>query len=212
MKFGRLSAFFLALYLVATLVFPPVTFANAKRRVAVLPFEYGAVSSQVGTVDVGKGIVSLIITRLVNDGTYSVCERQVMDQILKEQNLSTSDRAHPATAAKIGKLLGVDAIIVGTVTQFGFENHSTNVGAGLSAASSYIPYVGGLGGFGGLTVHKQKVKVAIDARLVDINTGEILGAVNGGGGNRSAAVHLCGATAGAATIGDHKVSPARSPA
>jgi curli biogenesis system outer membrane secretion channel CsgG len=179
MKFGKMSAFILALSMVATLVLPLASFASAKRRVAVLPFSYGSVSSEVGSADVGKGIVSLIITRLVNDGTYSVCEREMMDSILKEQNLSTSDRADAATAAKIGKLLGVDAIIVGTVTQFGFENHNTNVGAPLSVASGYIPFVGGLGMLGGLSVHKQKVKVAIDARIIDINTGEILGAVNG---------------------------------
>ena len=179
MKFGRMSAFLLALYMVTTFVFPTSTLASAKRRIAVLPFSYGAVSSEVGTADVGKGIVSLIITRLVNDGTYSVCEREMLDSILKEQNLSNSDRADASTAAKIGRLLGVDAIIVGTVTQFGFENHNTNVGAPISVASGYIPFVGGLGMLGGMSVHKQKVKVAIDARLIDINTGEILGAVNG---------------------------------
>jgi curli biogenesis system outer membrane secretion channel CsgG len=55
---------------------------------------------------------------LVRDGTYSVIERKAMDKILAEQNFSNSDRGNPASAAKLGKLLGVDAIIVGSVTQF----------------------------------------------------------------------------------------------
>src|SRR5574337_1108358 len=103
MKFGKMSAFVLALYMVATLVFPATSLASAKRRIAVMPFKYGSVSSEVGSADVGQGIVSLIITRLVNDGTYSVCEREMIDSILKEQNLSNSDRADASTAAKIGK-------------------------------------------------------------------------------------------------------------
>lgn len=195
MNFRRPFAFLLALSLVASLFAAPGAQASAKRRIAILPFEYGAVSSEVGTLDVGKGIVSLLTTRLVNDGTYSVVERQMLDSILKEQNLSVSDRANPMTAAKIGKLLSVDAIIVGTVTQFGFENKSMNLGAAASAASSYIPYVGGFG-FGGLGTKKSKCKVAIDARLVDINTGEIVGAVNGGGESKRGGVSLFGGGGG----------------
>ena len=88
MNLRRVSAIVMALFLVAHVLFPTSAFAAAKRRIAILPFEYGAVSSTVGTVDVGKGITSLLITKLVNDGTYSVVERQVLDSILKEQNLS----------------------------------------------------------------------------------------------------------------------------
>src|SRR3990167_7390988 len=103
MKLRMPFALLLALLMVAPLVCPQGALADAKRRVAIMPFEYGAVSSEVGTLDVGKGIVSLIITRLVNDGTYSVVERQMLDTILKEQNFSVSDRANPTTACKIGK-------------------------------------------------------------------------------------------------------------
>ncbi len=98
MKLRKIGALLSALFLVSQIVLPVSVHAAAKRRVAIMPFEYGAVSTNVGTVDVGKGIVSLLITKLVNDGTYSVVERQMLDSILKEQNLSTSDRAAPATA------------------------------------------------------------------------------------------------------------------
>jgi curli biogenesis system outer membrane secretion channel CsgG len=192
---SRPLAFIMALLMVASMFSAPEARAEAKRKIAILPFEYGAVSSEVGTMDVGKGIVSLLITRLVNDGTYRVVDRQMLDSILKEQNLSVSDRADPATACKIGKLLSVDAIVVGTITQFGFENKNMNIGAAASAASSYIPYAGGFG-FGGLGVKKGKCKVAIDARLVDINTGEIVAAVNGSGTSKRGGVSLFGGGGG----------------
>ncbi len=54
-------------------LFAPQSQASLKRRVAILPFEYGAVTSQVGTVDVGKGITTLLITKLVNDGDLFSC-------------------------------------------------------------------------------------------------------------------------------------------
>jgi curli biogenesis system outer membrane secretion channel CsgG len=196
MKLRRVSAILMALFLVAPLFFPLTASASTKRRIAILPFEYGAVSSTVGTVDVGKGITSLLITKLVNDGTYSVVERQVLDSILKEQNLSVSDRADPGTACKIGKLLSVDAIIVGTVTQFGFESKTANVGAGVSAVGSHVPYGSFLGGFGGIKHSSSKVHVSVDARLVDINTSEILAATHGSGESKRSGTSLFGGGAG----------------
>ena len=96
-------------------------------------------SALFGTnVDVGKGITDLLVKYLVQDGTYSVIERKAMDKIIAEQNFSNSDRANPNSAAKLGKLLGVDAMIVGSITQFGNDTKNTNVGGG----------GGGFGGFG----------------------------------------------------------------
>jgi curli biogenesis system outer membrane secretion channel CsgG len=181
MKLRSMCASALSLLVVAGALFPTSAFAGDKRRIAVLPFEYGAVTSSVGTVDVGKGITSLLITKFVKDGTYSVVDRQMLDQILKEQNLSVSDRADPATACKIGKLLSVDAIVVGTVTQCGVDTKHTSMSAP-SIATSYIPYVGGLAGsLGSFHKSKTKAKVGIDARIIDINTSEILATANGTG-------------------------------
>src|SRR5271155_3937117 len=128
MNLRKVGAFVLASVFMASLLVPYQAQAAAKRRIAVLPFDYGAETTNVGTVDVGKCIVSLLITKLVNDATYSVVDRQMLDSILKEQNLSVSDRADPSTACKIGKILSVDAIVVGTITQFGFETKSMHVG------------------------------------------------------------------------------------
>src|SRR6266487_6615876 len=70
------------------------------------------------------------------------------------------------TAAKLGRLLGVDAIIIGSITQFGRDDKKLGVGGGK------IGFHGiGLGGFG---KKSSKATVAIDARIVNIGTGEIL--------------------------------------
>ena len=152
--------------------------AGRKKRIAIFDFDYATVQSASAAyfgsnVDIGKGISDLLVRDLVKDGTYSVIERKAMAKILAEQNFSNSDRADPNSAAKIGKLLGVDAIVVGSVTQFGNDNKHTGVGgAG-----------GGWAGLGGMHVGKNKSKavVVLDARLVNIDTAEILGVATGKG-------------------------------
>ena len=160
-----------------------------KKRVAILDFDYGTVRSQTQAafqtdIDVGKGITNLLVKYLVKDGTYSVIERQALDKILAEQNFSNSDRANPMSAAKIGKLLGVDAIIVGVITQFGGENKDTKVGGGGGGW-------GGLG-FGGFSHKKSKAIVSMDARIVDIDTGEILAVADGKGESSRESTSLLG--------------------
>ena len=156
----------------------PAAPQGRKKRVAIFDFDYATVHSQVAAifgsdVDVGKGISDLLVTNLVRDGSYSVIERKALDKILKEQNFSNSDRADPNSAAKIGKLLGVDAIIVGSITQFGNDTKNTNIGGGGGGFGGF-----GLGGFG----HKKsKAIVMLDARIVNIDTAEILGVAEGKG-------------------------------
>ena len=160
-----------------------------KKLVAIMDFDYatvrGGVAALFGTdIDVGKGIADLLVTKLVKDGTYRVVERKALDKILAEQNFSNSDRANPASAAKLGKLLGVDAIIVGSITQFGNETKNTNLGGVGRSIGGF-----GVGGFG----HKKsKAIVGLDARLVNVDTGEILGVAEGKGESQRESTSLLG--------------------
>lgn len=160
-----------------------------KKRVAILDFDYGTVHSSVAAlfgsdVDVGKGMADLLVKHLVQDGTYSVIERKMLDKILAEQNFSTSDRANPATAAQIGKILGVDAIIVGTITQFGGETKSTKIGGAGAGIGGF-----GIGGFG---KKKTKAVVSVDARVINIDTAEIEAVADGKGESKRESTSLLG--------------------
>lgn len=170
---------------------PPAqsTTTTRKKRIAVFDFDYATVHAGVtalfgSNVDVGKGIADLLVKHLVKDGTYSLIERKALDKILAEQNFSNSDRANPTSAARLGKLLGVDAIVVGSITQFGNETKNTNVGGG----------GGGWGGFGvgGFSKKKSKAIVTVDARIVDIDTGEILAVADGKGESKRESTSLLG--------------------
>lgn len=173
--------------------------AANKHRIAVLDFNYATVmtTSQAvfGTnVDIGKGISDMLIDRLVNDGTFRVIERNQIDKIMNEQNFSNSNRADPSTAAKIGHILGVDAVIVGDITQFGRDDQSKNIGAMAGKWGSGF-------GLGGVGTHKAKAVVAVTARLIDTSTGEILASTTGKGESQRSGTNLLGGGAGTGGFG-----------
>ena len=155
-------------------------------------FEYATVQNNVAAIfgtntDVGKGIADMIVEKLVNGSAYTVVERKALDKILAEQNLSNSDRADPATAAKIGRLLGVDAIVVGSITVFGRDDRTRDLGGGA---------VGGqLGrfGIGKLGTKQSKAVVGLSGRLVSTDTAEILAVANGKGESSRSGAMLGGA-------------------
>ncbi len=170
----------------------PLAGAQTKPRVAVMSFDYGTVrdasSALFGTdVDIGKGITDLLVEKLVNGGVFSVIERKALDTIMNEQNMSNSDRFDSNSAAKIGRLLGVDAIITGSITQFGRDDKSTNIGGGA---------VGGITrrfGIGGIGKKESKAVVAITARIVNTDTAEILSVATGNGQSKRSGTSLLGA-------------------
>jgi curli biogenesis system outer membrane secretion channel CsgG len=156
-----------------------VSIAEAqKKRVAVMNFDYGAVTASVTQLfgtnqDVGKGIADMLVDRLVSDGVYSVIERKELDKIIAEQNFSNSDRADASSAAKIARILGVDAIIIGSITQFGRDDKSTKLGGGGVGLGRF--------GIGGLSKSESTAVVQITGRMIDTSTAEILAAASAKG-------------------------------
>jgi curli biogenesis system outer membrane secretion channel CsgG len=171
-----------------------------KKRVAVLDFDYATVQTYVQQIfgsnqDVGKGISDLLVDKLVGDGTYSVIERKALDKVLSEQNFSNSDRADSSTAAKIGKVLGVDAIITGSITQFGRDDKSTAIGGGALGG------VTGRFGIGGVKKSKATAVVAVTARMINTSTAEILASATGKGESERSGTGLLGAGGSSAGLG-----------
>jgi len=163
--------------------------ATRKPRIAVVDFDYatvyGGVAAVFGTnVDVGKGVTDLLVSYLVKDGSYSVIERAALDKIMAEQNFSNSDRADSISAAKIGRLLGVDAIVVGSVTQFGNDTKNTGVG-GVGAGLGHL-------GLGGVKQKQSKAIVGLTARIVSVDTAEILATAEGMGESKRTSTSLTG--------------------
>jgi curli biogenesis system outer membrane secretion channel CsgG len=164
---------------------------STRPTVALLDFDFGTVQQWwSGNWDIGKGISDMIVDELVNDGSYRVIERKRLDAILAEQNFSNSERADPsaATVAKLGKVLGVKYLIVGSVTKFGMEQKKQGIGGG--------GWGGGGFGIGKIGREKGKANVAITARVIDISTAEIMASAKGEGTSSRSGLLLGGGGGG----------------
>src|SRR5215831_11672257 len=153
--------------------------APPKKRVAVFDFENAAIQGGITSPffqnkapDMGKAAAELLITKLVKGGNVSVIERNAIDKLLAEQNLTNSDRTDPVTAAKLGRVLGVDAIILGTITHYDYADQTTGGGGARLA---------GFGGSSTKTKHDIDAKVQISTRLVSPDTAEVLAVSQGAG-------------------------------
>jgi curli biogenesis system outer membrane secretion channel CsgG len=185
----------ISVVLTAAIALTGSCFGQQKKRVAVMNFDYSTVQGGIAAIfgtnqDVGKGVADLIVEKMVNAGTYSVVERKALDKILSEQNFSNSDRVDAATATKLGKLLGADAIILGSITQFGRDDKSTSIGG--SAVGDRLSKFG----LGGVGQKKSKAVVGLSARLVNVNTGEIVAVASGKGESSRSGASLIGAGGG----------------
>jgi curli biogenesis system outer membrane secretion channel CsgG len=108
---------------------------------------------------VGNDLAGLLSNELAATGSFSVVERDKIQQVLEEQNLMASGRAELSDAAQLGKLTGAKYLVMGTVSAY--EEDVKKDGGGLS--------------FGGISVGGKSAAayVAIDIRVVDTTTGRI---------------------------------------
>ncbi len=82
-------------------------------RVAITEFTYGDDFN-----DFTRNVQDILYTNLIQRG-MTVVEREKMEQVMEELAKSFSGMIDSATATEIGKMLGVEAIIVGTVADMG---------------------------------------------------------------------------------------------
>ncbi len=164
-------------FLVWILPVYPVSGQDNLYRVAVLPFDDGSIDERWwGDYDIGSGVADVLVTSMLNlsPPRFRLIEREQINRILEEQDFGASGRVDVKTAAAIGKILGVQFLVMGKVTEF--ANKTT--GGSLS-----------LGGKG-LGLSTTTSRVAIDARLVNAETAEIVAAVTGTGEKKQSNLRL----------------------
>ena len=88
---------------------------NQKRTIAVVEFA----DLRGNVTDFGRFIAEELITHLYETKKFKVIERQLLSKVITEQKLSLTGIIDPTSAQKLGRLLGVDAIATGTITDLG---------------------------------------------------------------------------------------------
>ena len=137
--------------------------SGQKVRIAVLGFENQS-SWQYWRGDLGPAASTELVTQLVRSGEFSVIERERIDAVLEEQNLGQSGRVNPATAADIGRILGVQVVLLGSVTQFSINTRRA--------------------GIGGIGASFTEAEAKLDIRAVNTATAEIMAVAEGSGKKR----------------------------
>lgn len=158
---------------------------KTKKRVAVLNFTTAGIEHWwLGSNDPGLAMSEYIVHELVNSGQYTVIEREQIDKVFKEHNLSISGEVDPTQAIELGKLLGVDYLIMGKLTEF---------------MQSQAKRSGGSFGYGGFALggggNYTNVRVTAVGRAVNTTTGQIASSIKAsdnrqasGGGSGSLSV------------------------
>ncbi|MGD9015716.1 MAG: CsgG/HfaB family protein [Candidatus Omnitrophota bacterium] len=140
-------------------------YSGAKARLAVSDFEVKAAKA---SGEIGSGLREMLVTALINSNRFSVVERQVLNAVMQEQELAASGAAEAGAAAQRGKIKTADIIITAAVTEF--EPQATGGKAGLGGGGGIGKGI--LGGVLGGALNKAHM--ALDIRIVDTSTSEIL--------------------------------------
>ena len=144
-------------------------YTGPKRRIGVVDFEN---KTAYGQNRLGSSASDVLITELAKTGRFVVVERDKINKIMDEQRLQASGAIDPRTAVQVGKLLGLNAIVTGVVSQFGEKTQG----------SDYL-----------LVQSKQQIaETTVDVRVVDTETGQVLYADSGKGRGKSGMHNVLG--------------------
>jgi curli biogenesis system outer membrane secretion channel CsgG len=135
-----------------------ISFTGPKRRIAVVKFED---KTAFGRGRLGSAASDILTTELSRSGGFVLVSRADNKELLEEQAFGQSGAVNPATAATTGRLLGLNAIVTGSISQFGVK----------TIGSDFL-------------IGKQKLQQAtatVDVRVVDAETGQVLFAESGTG-------------------------------
>ena len=157
MRKGRNIALIALMVLIIVLTISSLGLSQELPRVAVIGFD----STAPGYIwhlnsELSKAATDLMINALIKTEGFRVFERIKLDAILKEQDFQAySGRVDPSTAVKIGKMLGADLIVTGSVTGIIYQKS------------------GGIK-LGPVSLKKSSASVTMTVRAINVTTGEII--------------------------------------
>jgi len=143
---------------------PQVKLHGPKKRIGIVDFENSSQEhswggSRGGLADAAREVTT---EALVKSGGFVVIEREQIAQVLKEQGLGMTGAISAQSAAKAGKLLGLQALVTGKITDFNSKEEAS--------------------GFGGFYQARTRTAFArVSLRMIDATTGEIWIAESGEG-------------------------------
>lgn len=156
-------------------------------RIAILEFKaapdcwhgwrFGGWGNQMSTIS--NQLRDLFTTEIMEKGHGKIrmVERERLNEIRDELNFQQSGEVDTSTVQKVGKLLGVKYVMTGKVTRFAYKEGGFGTGWGVGALVGKLTGDSTAGAVAG-SVHVKKASFTgrLDIRLIEVETGEILGA------------------------------------
>jgi len=143
--------------------------------VAVIDFTNQSSSANWWNSDIGNQLADVLSNELSATGDFKVIERQKIHAVLAEQDLASSYRMRPGSSPHTGNVTGAQYLVTGSVSAY--TEGTSNTGGGLNIAGFHVG--------GG----KSEAYVAVDVRVIDAETSEVVysrtveGRSSGGGVN-----------------------------
>jgi len=133
-------------------------YKGPKLRVGVVNFQNKTPSRVLG---IGEAAGEILGTILQKTERFIVIPQQDLESILSQQRQGATGMINPDTAAKMGEIMGLNAIVTGSITAYSEAEEGTSFGIGGSK--------------------KQIARVTVDYRVVDTTTGVQILADSGAG-------------------------------
>ncbi len=84
------------------------------KKIAIIPFSY---ADGRAAVKDGSIISERLTIRMINMHKFEIIERSVLDKVMNELKLQASGTIDASSAKQLGKVLGVEAIVTGTLVE-----------------------------------------------------------------------------------------------
>jgi curli biogenesis system outer membrane secretion channel CsgG len=169
-------------------------------RLAILDFPAGPNAWSCGgwgnhEAQMSDAIRELFVTEIMEGahGKLRLVERERLNAIKGELTMQQSGDVDAATAQKVGKLLGAKYMLTGKITRFACKVGGASTGWGVGALVGKLTKNNLAGDVAGsVSMKKATFSGRLDVRLVEVESGEILGAFKEEGSTGDTSVKVAG--------------------
>lgn len=127
---------------------------DTSKRLLVAVLDFSNQSGDAQNDRYVEGLAGSMIEELRQTGRFRLVERQKLAELMKELKLSLTGVIDETKAKEIGQQLGVDGLLIGNLVSIGHKQKKPTLGI--------------------VWVESRTTEVVLDARLVDVESGEIL--------------------------------------
>ena len=102
---------------IASIEKPKIIIKGEKVKIGIIEFQ--SLNEEAKKDNLGKIVSEMLTTSFVNSESFKIIEREQLQKVIQEFQLSQSGIIDTSYAKQIGKITGADAIVTGSVTKIG---------------------------------------------------------------------------------------------